>query len=76
MKRLTFEVDTEPYAVSRDEKIEALAKDNNVEVVQRVSHTLYNVENVIQVPTQDPQFDLDLNRYFDLYSRPTRERLP
>ena len=62
MKRLTFEVDTEPYAVSRDEKIEALAKDNNVEVVQRVSHTLYNVENVIQVPEMIPNLTLTCNR--------------
>lgn len=44
VKRITWEVDTEPYARLRDEKVERLAKECGVEVVCRVSHTLYSVE--------------------------------
>ena len=42
--KLTFEVDTEPYAVSRDEEIEKIAASNGVEAVKCVSHTLYDVQ--------------------------------
>ena len=40
--KLTYEVDTEPYAKQRDLEIEALAKKHCVEVVKKVSHTLYD----------------------------------
>lgn len=49
MKWLTFEVDTEPYALKRDAQIEVLAKEADVQVETRISHTLYNVQRVIQV---------------------------
>lgn len=42
--KLTYEYDTEPYSLSRDEAVCALAKKHNVDVVYRVSHTLYNIE--------------------------------
>ena len=42
-------MDSEPYAVQRDAEIEALAKQYHVQVEQRVSHTLYNLQAVIQV---------------------------
>lgn len=42
--KLTYEYDTEPYSLSRDETVCALAKKHNVDVVCRVSHTLYNIE--------------------------------
>ncbi|XP_036379574.1 cryptochrome circadian regulator 5 [Megalops cyprinoides] len=45
--RLTFEVDTEPYSQHRDEKVVKLAKQHNVEVIQKVSHTLYDTERII-----------------------------
>lgn len=41
---LTFEIDTEPYAMQRDDAIEKLAKSCNVNVIKRVSHTLYDTE--------------------------------
>ena len=41
--RLTFEIDTEPYSVSRDAEIEKIAASEGVEVVKCVSHTLYDV---------------------------------
>lgn len=42
--KMTYEYDTEPYSLSRDETVSALAKKHDVEVVYRVSHTLYNIE--------------------------------
>ncbi|XP_073513511.1 cryptochrome-1-like [Phyllobates terribilis] len=45
--RLTFEVDTEPYARQRDAEVEKLAAEHNVEVIQKVSNTLYDVDRVI-----------------------------
>ncbi|XP_025115307.1 cryptochrome-1-like isoform X3 [Pomacea canaliculata] len=44
---LTFEIDTEPYAMQRDDAIEKLAKSCNVNVIKRVSHTLYDTEKTI-----------------------------
>ncbi|XP_046364932.2 cryptochrome-1-like isoform X1 [Haliotis rufescens] len=46
--RLTFEVDTEPYAVARDEEVQQLAHQHGVEVVTEVSHTLFDVKKTIQ----------------------------
>ncbi|XP_063799756.1 cryptochrome-1-like [Pseudophryne corroboree] len=45
--RLTFEVDTEPYSRQRDAEVERLAAEHNVEVIQRVSNTLYDIDRVI-----------------------------
>lgn len=45
--QLTFEVDTEPYARQRDAEVVNLAEKHGVEVIQRVSHTLYDTERVI-----------------------------
>lgn len=42
--RLTFEVDTEPYSLQRDMEVLKLAGDHGVEVIQKISHTLYNLE--------------------------------
>jgi len=47
VKKITWEIDTEPYAKERDAKIEELAKDRKIEVVTCTSHTLYNPEQVI-----------------------------
>lgn len=41
---MTWEVDTEPYARIRDEKIEKLSKEHGVKVVCKVGHTLYDTE--------------------------------
>lgn len=42
--RLTYEYDTEPYSLQRDSKVTSLAKERGVEVIYKVSHTLYNIE--------------------------------
>jgi cryptochrome len=41
---LTFEIDTEPYAKMRDQKIIELALNNNIEVFRYHSHTLYDID--------------------------------
>ncbi|NWQ89435.1 CRY1 protein, partial [Burhinus bistriatus] len=45
--RLTFEVDTEPPAHQRDTAVAKLAAQHGVEVIQKVSHTLYDTERVL-----------------------------
>lgn len=44
VQKLTWEVDTEPYAQVRDGRIKKLAKDSGVKVEDHVGHTLYNTE--------------------------------
>jgi len=55
VKRLTFEIDTEPYSKERDALIRTLADKNSVEVITKVSHTLYDLE----------KYKLWYNLYFD-----------
>lgn len=40
--QMSFEVDSEPYSNIRDAVISNLAKENGIEVISRVSHTLYD----------------------------------
>lgn len=42
--KLTYEYDTEPYSLSRDKKVTELAKDHQVEVIYKISHTLYDID--------------------------------
>ena len=44
---LTWEDDTEPYARKRDTRVRALCKEQGVEVVVRLGHTLYCPEQVV-----------------------------
>lgn len=48
--RLTFEVDTEPPARQRDTAVAELAARHGVEVIQKVSHTLYDTERWVSGP--------------------------
>lgn len=45
---LSFEVDIEPYSKKRDKLVEDIAKSHNIKVLQRVSHTIYDTEQVIK----------------------------
>lgn len=45
--KLTYEYDTEPYSLSRDRTVTTLAKESGVEVLYRVSHTLYDIERYL-----------------------------
>jgi hypothetical protein len=49
VKRLTFEIDTEPYAKIRDDEISNLAEKNGIEVVRKTSHTLFSPNAIVQV---------------------------
>lgn len=42
--KLTFEVDTDPPGKQRDAEVIKLANQAKVEVVQKVSHTLYDLD--------------------------------
>ncbi|KAJ7996862.1 hypothetical protein DPEC_G00222920 [Dallia pectoralis] len=44
--RLTYEYDTEPFSFCKE--VIQLAKEHGVEVIFRVSHTLYNIERIIE----------------------------
>ena len=44
---LTFESDTEPYAKNRDAKVQEIAKQNNIDVITKVSHTLYDPKIIV-----------------------------
>ena len=48
VKRLTYEVDSEPYAKKRDLLIQDLAKKHSVEMIAEHSHTLYSLEDLIK----------------------------
>lgn len=49
VKKLTFEVDIEPYAKTRDEEIKKLADHHSVTVVTKVSHTIYDLEKLVLI---------------------------
>jgi len=60
--KLTFEVDSEPFGVQRDAAITTLAEELGVEVIQAVSHTLYDVNKILKfndgtAPTQLKTFE-------------------
>ncbi|XP_015178615.1 PREDICTED: cryptochrome-1-like isoform X2 [Polistes dominula] len=44
----TFEEDPEPFGRVRDHKISTLCKELGISVVQRVSHTLYKLDEIIE----------------------------
>ncbi|XP_052808538.1 cryptochrome-1-like isoform X2 [Mya arenaria] len=45
---LSFEEDPEPFGRSRDAAITALAQDVGVKVIAKISHTLYDLQKIIQ----------------------------
>ncbi|XP_074648763.1 cryptochrome-1-like [Tubulanus polymorphus] len=46
---LSFEEDPEPFGRERDAAISKIAKDANIEVIVRTSHTLYNLQQIISL---------------------------
>ncbi|GBP64109.1 Cryptochrome-1 [Eumeta japonica] len=58
---LTFEKAVEPEIIEEDEHIEELSNKNNVFVVQRISHTIYDCQSIINknngnIPLTYPKF--------------------
>ena len=53
-RRITFEADTEPYAVARDERVAKLARELSCAVTSVTSHTLYEPARVLAANTGKP----------------------
>ncbi|XP_071393281.1 cryptochrome-1-like, partial [Centroberyx affinis] len=49
ISRLTFECDSEPFGKERDAAIRKLASEAGVEVFVRISHTLYDLDKIIEL---------------------------
>ncbi|TRY91923.1 hypothetical protein DNTS_029640 [Danionella cerebrum] len=47
--RLTFEFDSEPFGKERDAAIRKLASEAGVEVIMKVSHTLYDLDSIVEL---------------------------
>nr|BAL72539.1 cryptochrome3 [Siganus guttatus] len=52
--RLTFEYDPEPYGKERDGAIIKMAQEFGVETIVRNSHTLYNLDRIIEMNSNNP----------------------
>nr|BAA96849.1 cryptochrome 2b [Danio rerio] len=49
VSRLTFEFDSEPFGKERDAAIKKLACEAGVEVIVKISHTLYDLDRIIEL---------------------------
>nr|XP_056707892.1 cryptochrome-2 [Euleptes europaea] len=65
--RLTFEYDSEPFGKERDAAIVKLAKEAGVEVVTENSHTLYDLDRIIELNGHKPP--LTYKRFQAIISR-------
>ncbi|XP_019374878.1 PREDICTED: cryptochrome-2 [Gavialis gangeticus] len=65
--RLTFEYDSEPFGKERDAAIIKLAKEAGVEVVVENSHTLYDLDRIIELNGNKPP--LTYKRFQAIISR-------
>ncbi|GLD67646.1 cryptochrome-2-like protein, partial [Lates japonicus] len=75
--RLTFEYDPEPYGKERDGAIIKMAQEFGVETIVRNSHTLYNLDRIIEMNNNSPP--LTFKRFQTIVSRlelPRRPLLP
>ncbi|MBN3321972.1 CRY1 protein, partial [Atractosteus spatula] len=67
INRLSFEYDSEPFGKERDAAIKKLASEADVEVIVRVSHTLYDLDKIIELNGGQPP--LTYKRFQTLISR-------
>uniref|UniRef100_A0A6Q2YNG5 Photolyase/cryptochrome alpha/beta domain-containing protein n=1 Tax=Esox lucius TaxID=8010 RepID=A0A6Q2YNG5_ESOLU len=74
VSRLTFEYDSEPFGKERDAAIKKLAKEAGVEVIVKTSHTLYDLDQVIELNGGQPP--LTYKRFQTLISRMDPPELP
>ncbi|XP_060932497.1 cryptochrome-2 [Limanda limanda] len=65
--RLTFEFDPEPYGKERDAAIIKMAQEFGVETLVRKSHTLYNLDRIIEMNNNTPP--LTFKRFQTIVSR-------
>nr|XP_015198002.1 PREDICTED: cryptochrome-1-like isoform X1 [Lepisosteus oculatus] len=74
ISRLTFEYDSEPFGKERDAAIKKLAKEAGVEVIVKISHTLYDLDRIIELNGGQPP--LTYKRFQTLISRMDPPELP
>ncbi|CAL1605816.1 unnamed protein product [Knipowitschia caucasica] len=67
INRLTFEYDSEPFGKERDAAIKKLAMEAGVEVNVQISHTLYDLDKIIELNGGQPP--LTYKRFQTLISR-------
>ncbi|XP_061578161.1 cryptochrome-2 isoform X2 [Cololabis saira] len=72
--RLTFEYDPEPYGKERDGAIIKVAQEFGVETIVRNSHTLYNLDRIIEMNNNSPP--LTFKRFQTIVSRLELPRRP
>uniref|UniRef100_A0A7S3R4Y9 Photolyase/cryptochrome alpha/beta domain-containing protein n=1 Tax=Dunaliella tertiolecta TaxID=3047 RepID=A0A7S3R4Y9_DUNTE len=48
IKKLCYEIDTEPYAKARDARVDDMAREAGVEVKKHWSHTLYDTDMLVR----------------------------
>ncbi|KAJ8360674.1 hypothetical protein SKAU_G00171990 [Synaphobranchus kaupii] len=74
ISRLTFEYDSEPFGKERDAAIRKLAMEAGVEVIVKTSHTLYDLDRIIELNGGQPP--LTYKRFQTLISRMDPPELP
>uniref|UniRef100_A0A8C7Y9A8 Cryptochrome circadian regulator 5 n=1 Tax=Oryzias sinensis TaxID=183150 RepID=A0A8C7Y9A8_9TELE len=62
--KLTYEYDTEPYSRSRDKNVTMLAEEQRIQVSYKISHTLYDIDRIIEENNGKPP--LTYNRLRDI----------
>uniref|UniRef100_A0A665VDQ0 Cryptochrome-2-like n=1 Tax=Echeneis naucrates TaxID=173247 RepID=A0A665VDQ0_ECHNA len=72
--RLTFEYDPEPYGKERDGAIIKMGQEFGVETIVRNSHTLYNLDRIIEMNNNSPP--LTFKRFQTIVSRLELPRRP
>lgn len=72
--RLSYEYDSEPFGKERDAAIQKLACEAGVEVMVRISHTLYNLVKIIELNDGHPP--LTYKRFQALINRMDPVELP
>ncbi|XP_069596014.1 cryptochrome-2 isoform X1 [Ranitomeya imitator] len=74
VNRLTFQYDSEPFGKERDAAIMKLAKEAGVEVIVEKSHTLYDLDKIIELNGNSPP--LTYKRFQAIVSRMELPRRP
>ncbi|KAM9753732.1 cryptochrome-1b [Menidia menidia] len=72
--RLSYEQDSEPFGKERDAAIQKLASEAGVEVIVRISHTLYDLDRIIELNAGQPP--LTYKRFLTLITRMDAVELP
>ncbi|KAG9335192.1 hypothetical protein JZ751_005541 [Albula glossodonta] len=72
--RLSYEYDSEPFGKERDAAIRKLASEADVEVMVRISHTLYDLDKIIEL--NGGQSPLTYKRFQTVISRMPPVEMP